>query len=56
LTDEISKEILLHLRIRLGKDDIFFGVIKVLSQIISNILKDPLDEKFHKLKMQNKKI
>ena len=59
LTDEISKEILLHLRIRLGKanqEEQYFNILKVLGAIIANLVKDPIETKYHTLKLSNKKI
>ena len=49
----------MHLKIRLEKNREqakFDQTLQVLHQIMQNILKDPLDTKYHKLKLQNKKI
>jgi hypothetical protein len=54
LTEDIAREILLHLRIR--NPSKFFAITKILQTLLANILKDPLDTKFHKIKMQNPKI
>ena len=59
LTGEIAREIFMHLRIRLeknGQQNKFDQTLQVLHQILQNLLKDPLDTKYHKLKLQNKKI
>lgn len=59
LTGELAREIFMHLKIRLEKSRQhakFDQTLQVLHQIMQNILKDPLDPKYHKLKLQNKKI
>ena len=59
VTDEIAREIFMHLKIRLEKNkspEKFDQILKTIHQVLGNILKDPLDTKFHKLKLQNKKI
>lgn len=60
LTETIAKEILMHLRIRLGKqersDKGFFEICKLLGMILQNIAADPGNPKFLKLKMSNKKV
>ena len=59
LTSEIARETLMHLKIKLernGQLEKFDQTLQVLQQILQNILRDPLDTKYHKLKLQNKKV
>ena len=54
----------MHLRIRLAQPpksqatglEEFFTITKVLMTLLQNIIKDPLDEKYQKIKLNNKKI
>lgn len=49
----------MHLRIRMGKvstPNEFYQIIKLLQMVIGNIVKDPRDPKFQRLKLSNPKI
>ena len=60
LTDEIAREIVLHLRLRLNRhgreDKEFFEILNIILKLLSNIVEHPLEEKYQKLKLNNKKI
>ena len=55
-TDGLYREILLVMRIKLESDQMFFESIKIINTVIQNILKNPGQIKFSKLRLSNEKI
>eukprot|EP00347_Sterkiella_histriomuscorum_P004564 403359984 len=56
LSDTLFREILLAMRCYLKSDQIFFQNIKVMQTVLKNIINDPTNQKFHRLKASNEKI
>ena len=44
------------MRIKLGTDKLFFDSIKIINTVIQNILKNPGQMKFSRLRLSNEKI
>ena len=55
-SDPLYREILLVMRIKLGSDKMFFDSIKIINTVIQNILKNPGQIKYSKLRLSNEKI
>jgi len=55
-TTELFKETLLIMRVKLGSDRDMFVVLKTLFTILQNIIKNPNDPKYQKLRLQNAQI
>ena len=55
-SDALYRETLLYMRIQLGSDAKMNETILFMSKIIKNILDNPGDDKFCKLKMSNQKM
>eukprot|EP00347_Sterkiella_histriomuscorum_P010826 403374778 len=56
LSDTLFREILLAMRCYLKSDQTFFQNIKVMQTVLKNIINDPTNQKFHRLKASNEKI
>ena len=55
-SDALFRETLLYMRICLKSDARFFDSCKLINTVIQNILKNPLDDKFCKLRLSNPNI
>ncbi len=44
------------MRVQLKSDQLFFANVKVLQTILKNIINDPTNVKFQRLKLSNEKI
>jgi hypothetical protein len=56
ISDDLFREMLLYMRVQLKSDDVFFKTIKLLHTILANIVQDPTNLKFQKLRLSNEKI
>jgi hypothetical protein len=52
-SDEIYKELLIGIRVKLRSQGVFLEAIKTIFKILDNICSDPTNIKFHKFKTQN---
>lgn len=55
-SDALFRETLLYMRICLKSDPRFFDSCKLINTVIQNILKNPLDDKYCKLRLSNPNI
>lgn len=55
-TDALYRELLLVMRIKLNSDQMFFDSITIINKVIQNILKNPGEIKYSKLRLSNEKI
>ena len=55
-TTDLFRETLLIMRIKLGSDRNMFCVLKTIYTILQNIIKNPNDPKYQKLRLQNAQI
>ena len=55
-SDPLYREILLVMRIKLGSDQMFFDSIKIINTVLQNILKNPGQLKYSRLRLSNEKI
>ena len=53
LSDSLFREILLFMRVQLKSDQQFFATIRVIHKILKNIIDDPTNPKYHKLRLSN---
>lgn len=56
LSDSLFREILLFMRVQLKSDQLFFSAIRVLHKILKNIIDDPTNPKYHKLRLSNETL
>ena len=56
ITDTLYREILLSMRYQLQNDGVFVSNLQLLLTIIKNIINDPFNPKFQKLRLSNPKI
>lgn len=56
LSDSLFREILLYMRVQLKSDQLFFSTVKVLHIILKNIVNDPTNPKYQRLKLSNEKV
>lgn len=47
---------MLYLRVKLGNDKKFFDAAKIIHAVVNNIIKDPTEQKFLKVRLSNDKI
>ena len=55
-SDALFRETLLYMRICLKSDQRFFDSCKLINTVMQNILKNPLDDKYCKIRLQNPNI
>lgn len=56
ISDDLFREMLLYMRVQLKSDALFFQAIKLLHTVLSNIVQDPTNLKYQKLRLSNEKI
>ncbi|CDW73897.1 scp-like extracellular [Stylonychia lemnae] len=56
LSDSIFREILLSMRVQLKSDAYFFQNLKILQTILKNIINEPTNKKFQRLRLSNEKL
>ena len=55
-SDPLFREILLVMRIKLNSDKMFFDSIKIINTLLQNILKNPGQLKYSRIRLTNEKI
>lgn len=55
-SDPFYREVLIMLRVQIRSDKAFFESIKVLETVLQNIIKNPGEVKYSKLRLTNDKI
>lgn len=56
VSENLFCETLLYMRILLKQEKFMLSSVKIIKQIVDNIIKDPSNEKFHKIRFENPKI
>ena len=56
VSDYVYREIFLMMRYQLSNDQVFANNLQLLNTILKNIVADPTNKKFQKLRLSNEKI